>query len=94
MAQDHLFVARWTLENGHTVNTLTDGPSFRRWLRDPHGYSRKRLERWNSPNRSNQRLARAKAFQIVVYEPSTNYGGIVPPVEPRLCITERKRSSA
>lgn len=96
MAQDQLFVARWTLVNGHTVSTLTDEPSFRRWRSDPHGYARKRLERWNSPNRrpGTARLEKATAFQIVVYEPSRNSAGIAP-VEPGpYRTTERKRSSA
>lgn len=96
MAQDQLYVARWTLVNGHTVSTLTDEPSYRRWARDPHGYSRKRLERWNSPNRKpgSARLAKAKAFQIVVYEPSRSSAGIAP-VEPGpYHTTELKRSSA
>jgi hypothetical protein len=72
---DHIYVAIWTLEDGHSVTTLTDGPSFKRWMDNPIPYARKRLERWNSPNRQRRRLKKAVAFQIGVYVRSQNSSG-------------------
>jgi hypothetical protein len=72
---DHIFVAIWTLSDGHSVTTLTDGPSYRRWMEDPIPYARKRLQRWNSPNRARQRLSRAVAFQIGMYVRSNSSSG-------------------
>lgn len=72
---DFIYVAIWTLSDGHSVTTLTDAPSYRRWRTDPVTYARKRLERWNSPNRQRQRLNDAIAFQIGVYARSPHSSG-------------------
>lgn len=80
MAQDEIFVAIWTLADGHSVQTLTDRPSYHRWLADPTGYAQKRLQRWNSPNRpiGSRRLSKAQGFQIVPYVRSRSSSGHVP----------------
>lgn len=72
---DLIYVAIWTLSDGHSVTTLTDAPSYRRWTTDPITYARKRLERWNSPNRQRQRLNSATAFQIGIYVRSQRSAG-------------------
>lgn len=92
---DHIYVAIWTLEDGHSVTTLTDGPSYRRWQKDPIPYARKRLQRWNSPNRprASTRLNKAVAFQIGVYVRSPSSSGHAP-VASEQTTTERVRYSA
>ena len=90
---DYIYVAIWTLEDGHSVTTLTDGPSYRRWTTDPITYARKRLQRWNSPNRSRGRLNKATAFQIGVYIRSNSSSGRAVAAAERTT-TERARYSA
>lgn len=70
MAPPYIYVAVWTLSDGHTLHTLTDEPSFRRWTENPQTDATKRLNRWNSPNRppGATRLSKAIGFKIERYE--------------------------
>jgi len=68
----YIYVAVWTLSDGHTLQTLTDEPSYNRWIANPEAYAQKRISRWNSPNRATARLSKATGFRVERYERSVD----------------------
>lgn len=73
-----IYVAVWTMRDGKRMPTLTSLATYLDWNKDPEGYSRKRLERYNRRSLAPTRAARARhtatSFVVEKYVPASSFG--------------------